>query len=257
MADRVKKYDVSYQANFNILGRDTTIYIRTGLLEPDGTNVKWIHDHIATEVHIAKVGTRAFTIGNTEYKLKPGDLFVIPAKTPHFRSYDSFDTDVRGFLTTTPVEKVIHTHLDDYVCDRFFESIDEYLETGNLFSMSLVLPMIFSKFTPNPPIVAEEMNNIEFQIDDFIHRNFRADTTLEDLAEYLHLSPKQANRYVQMYRGTSFKQALNEYRVMITDNMLASKRATLTEISDHILGYQSYSGFWKMYSKIKAKSHHN
>jgi len=98
------------------------------------------------------------------------------------------------------------------------------------------------------------MDDIKFKIDDFISRNFHADTTLEDLAEYLHLSPKQANRYVQKYLGMSFKQALNSFRAMITDNMLASKRATLTEISERVLGYQSYSGFWKMYSKATGKT---
>ena len=41
---------------------------------------------------------------------------------------------------------------------------------------------------------------------------------------------------------------------MIADNMLASKRATLTEIAEKVLGYQSYSGFWKMYSKATGKT---
>lgn len=242
-------YKPTYQADFNISGFNIAFYFSKGFLEQTSYSANWVHKHPETEIHIGKSGIRYFMIGSDEYILNPGDILAIPANVLHYYKCDTNDTDSRSFLVDIPIEVPFHSTLDGFVCNEFFKSIDEFRETGNLFSLGTILPFICSKFIKKPYIPVVETENIKLLINNFMARNFQADISLDDLADHLHLSPKQTNRLVQKHFGMTFKQALNELRAIITHNMLISRKNTLSEIAEQVLQYQSYSGFWKMYTK--------
>ena len=243
------KHNQIYQADFNISGFNVPFHFCNELLEQITHGINWVHKHGETEIQIGKSGTRTFIIQNKEYVVGPGDVLVVPPNTLHYAKTDMSDTDVRSFMIEIPTETPVHFHLDDFICNEFFKSIDEYLETGNLFSMIALLPFICIHFIDKPVITATGTKNPKVLINSFMANNFHSDITLNDLAEHLHLSPRQTSRIINKYYGTSFKQLLNELRAQITLNMLASKKSTITKISEDVLDYQSYSSFKKMYLK--------
>ena len=91
----------------------------------------------------------------------------------------------------------------------------------------------------------------EFIIYEFFENRYNEDVTVFDLARELNLSEKQTSRLVEMYIGVGFSKALTNYRLNAAKQLLTSDKSLTMSTVAELVGYRSYSGFWKAFKKAK------
>ena len=89
-----------------------------------------------------------------------------------------------------------------------------------------------------------DIKDREFLMHEFLERSYASEVSLSDLAKELNLSEKQTERVVKEITGNTFRQEIKKRRMEWAKQLLADGGLTLEEVS-HMVGYKSYSGFWK------------
>jgi len=77
---------------------------------------------------------------------------------------------------------------------------------------------------------------------------YNKDITLDDVAQKLKLSPKQTARLIVESTGNSFRQEIPRLRIEAAQHLMESEDLTLEEVAE-LVGYSSYSSFWKAYHR--------
>lgn len=94
-------------------------------------------------------------------------------------------------------------------------------------------------------------------IEDYIATNYKsADVSLHTLADTLHLSDRQTERLCSKIFGASFSAMLARQRMTVAEALINENKHSLSEISE-LVGYNSYTGFYKSYKKFYNKSPKN
>ena len=92
-----------------------------------------------------------------------------------------------------------------------------------------------------------------FILREYISYNADKNISLESLAEALCVSKKQAERLMQKHIGRTFLEELTDTRMKLAEQYRAmDENMPLTKIAS-LVGYQSYSGFYKAYKKYKQE----
>ena len=95
------------------------------------------------------------------------------------------------------------------------------------------------------------VTNREFIIHEFFENRYSEDVTVLDLARELNLSKKQTARLVKKYMGTGFSVALTRYRLDAAKQLLiCDESLSMADVAE-LVGYRSYSGFWKAFKNAK------
>ena len=90
-----------------------------------------------------------------------------------------------------------------------------------------------------------------FIIREYIGYNYAKPITLEHIAKELCVSKKQAERLIERYTGKTFLELLTSERMRAAEQYLSlDEHIPLTKIAP-LVGYQSYSGFYKAYKKYR------
>lgn len=84
-------------------------------------------------------------------------------------------------------------------------------------------------------------------LDNIISEYYMEDWTIEKIAGYMQLSPKQASRIITKLTGLSFADNLLRQRMSIAKKMLESDTA-VSNVAE-MTGYKSYNGFLKAFKK--------
>ena len=95
---------------------------------------------------------------------------------------------------------------------------------------------------------ADEANNRQIQIEEYMLAHFAEPLTEEDLAEEMHLSKRQVSRILQRLFGKSFRQMLIDIRLSRAAQLLSETDMPLEEIAAAV-GYTSLSGFYTAFRK--------
>ena len=85
-------------------------------------------------------------------------------------------------------------------------------------------------------------------IDQFIRNNYQRKTSIEELANYIHLGVRQTRRELIKHYGIGYTEVINLYRIKKAKQMLLN-----CEKIDHIadmLGFDSVSGFRKAFQRV-------
>lgn len=95
---------------------------------------------------------------------------------------------------------------------------------------------------------ADEANNRQLQIEEYMLAHFAEPLTEEDLAEEMHLSKRQVSRILRQLFGKSFRQMLIDIRLSRAAQLLADTDMPLEELAAAV-GYTSLSGFYTAFRK--------
>lgn len=95
---------------------------------------------------------------------------------------------------------------------------------------------------------ADEANNRQLQIEEYMLAHFAEPLTEEDLAEEMHLSKRQVSRILRQLFGKSFRQMLIDIRLSRAAQLLADTDMSLEELAAAV-GYTSLSGFYTAFRK--------
>ncbi len=79
--------------------------------------------------------------------------------------------------------------------------------------------------------------------------NLNEEIRLENLADYLALSPKQTTRVLRKEYGKTFSTLLSEFRIQNAKNLLRNTNVSVEKISE-MVGYETLSGFIHTFKRI-------
>lgn len=87
-------------------------------------------------------------------------------------------------------------------------------------------------------------------MDEYFTHCYRQSTSLQDLANQLHLSVSQTQRMIKNHYGVSFREKLIQTRIDAAKRFLRDTALSLETIAEQV-GYHSYNGFFEtFYSKV-------
>ena len=184
--------------------------------------------------------------------LSKGDAFIIPEHKLH--AFEDYDDNIRhtAFLIESNCDKIRIIKEDIRLLSLFFSEIDECEKTGNYAKIASYMTIVCCDLLPDSSLEARNITDHAFLINDFFSMNYTRDAALSDLAAELHFSEKQTERLVLAHTGTTFKKAMIAYRMSVANHLANTTDMPFSEIAKTV-GYSSYNGFRKAYSKYCGK----
>lgn len=242
------------------------------------------HWHPALEIIMPLENGYTVIVGQNEYILKPGDIFIIPAGELHHLIAPSsgtrliflFDvsmlTKIKGFSYLTPYlsQPIIINKQDcgsiydkeafllTQMCNDYFsqDSFRELLIYSHLLEFFVNLG--------NFKISIENINNIEGlnmfkqkylieklnKVFDFLDEHYMDPITLEMVSDIAGFSKYHFSRLFKQCSGYNFYDYLCYLRIKSAENLLIHPGVTITEIALQS-GFSSLSTFNRIFKKIK------
>ncbi len=206
------------------------------------TRIHWL-------IHFVESGFGVFKIGNREYAIGPGEIFVIP---PYVETYYEADSENPwsyiwiGFTTS----KELPLKLPDVIhCPKavqLFNSMKNALsfKNGRSAFLSSKLWEFFSLLLEN------EKSNTSY-IDkalDCMHSEYMYDLTIQQLATRLGLDHSYFSAVFKEKMGLSPKQYLFNYRMDIAVSLMLEKDVSIS-VAAYSVGYTDIYNFSKMFKK--------
>lgn len=200
-------------------------------------------------IHFIESGFGIFRIGNKEYSVGPGEMFVIP---PYVETYYEADKTKPwsyvwiGFTT----EKELPLELPDVIhCPkalRIFNSMKSAsdLENGRSAFLSSKLWELFS-------VLLENEKHSTSYVDralDCIHSEYMYDLTIEKLAARLVIDHSYFSAIFKRKMGVSPKQYLFNYRMNAAVSLMLEK-GTSVSVAAYSVGYTDVCNFSKMFKR--------
>lgn len=227
------------------------------------------HSHGEYELHIVLSGKAQLEVGKEHYQLHAGDAMVIApgvyhtAKTeqgqierfsmqilvPDGPLAEKMEREVQGCRVFSATKS-----LCQLCSDYYYETsaVNPYrLERQNAL-LTLLLIGIFRELGAGQTVQNEEAATSPLQrkilIDTFFGVNFSTDAKLEDLAEELHISPRQLSRFLLKHYGMNYRELLIRARMDQAAWLLRTTDQTVPHIAGQV-GYRSDSAFYKVFFK--------
>ncbi len=212
------------------------------------------HGTKTIEINYVRNGYGKVIIDNNEYQVKGGSYIVIP----EFVSYSIIPTepidlysiyllidDKTGYKEYLPLLKKYFVGNDNSLLVMDFDDLYNELRTLKFGYNEIVVSdfkKIIVKLLRNEKIQGErlshwEADSLQFEIENIITTEFKT-ITLNDLAERLHLSVRELQRYLSKNYKKSFNELKTEAKMNFASNKILYSNAKLTELYDQV-GYTS------------------
>lgn len=243
----MEKLGMHYESEIRIGKENRKLFLRDAFFK-NVILLGNLHSHRYTEILTIVGGNTKYRVGNEVYDIYDGESVAIPAGVLHYCTqadksviHSSFQID----LTITSFRKCT---IPKNILDAFLEASKRDVSEVNHLKIAGYIQIMIAELIPELSTRVTPMMDTAFIIHEFFSKCYNHDLKLSDLAELLHLSEKQTARLVEIHTGKTFKQALIAQRMNIAKHLIALGEMSFSEIGEH-LGYQSYGGFYKAYTK--------
>ncbi len=202
-----------------------------------------IHKHGYPEIHVILSGSVQYVFENKTYTLSESEVIIIPENIYHSVNYINNATTFT-YQTMDSYKKIKTIRLPQEFCKNFHSCIKE--NKGFMHYITFISDELFENTSADviPP-------DYSYIIAEFFSENYNKDIHIEDLAQRLSLCSMQAQRVIKKHTGKTFLENLTFYRMTVARQLM--KTLPLNEVAS-LIGYKSYSGFWKAYQKYKSKT---
>ena len=95
--------------------------------------------------------------------------------------------------------------------------------------------------------------NTAILIDQYIHRNYMHDVSIEDAAAFFYMTPRSINRLLQQYLGISFQRMLMMERLSRAKVFLIKTDASIEEITE-MVGLKSTGSLYRLFRENEGMS---
>ena len=218
------------------------IFMQPGFF-PRVIGVAKTHKHSYTEVHVVQSGAVTYLVDNKRFVLRVGEGLAIPEKLYHRCLERTEDACSSSFLidraTNIPQRFSIHEDLTK----AYFEELSFCEKTEDFSRMVSYISLLLAEVFPEK-LSAKAIEDYNFLIHDYLTTHSAEDISVSDLADALHLSPRQTERLIKEYTGNTFRKELTEVRLLAAKYLLESTDMSAEEIATQV-GYRSYTGFWR------------
>ncbi len=223
-------------------------------------SMKSSHSHYWYELFYLKQGTCIFTIEDTVWRLKAGDVVIIAPDIPHSTAYEGDSIHVRVCMEASP--EYLEPILKNRGTNQLFESILQKVthpQQSTVEHLERLLQQIpneqFDSDDFSPIMIANHVveiitlltrdfhqvqslalrrqfndNTIQLAIY-YIEKNYSKKITLEDIADNYHLNASYFSKKFKNACGVGFKEYLTNIRIMNSEKLLLETRKTITEIA--------------------------
>ena len=227
------------------------IFLQDGLYSDLPPTTKQ-HKHNFDEMHLIANGSAQLIVENKMYHIESGNILIIPKGV--FHSFASVEPNVfhTAFQIECDMDEFSICNIGSDIILKFSEEVEYGKTPGNYLKISAYISLFLSYFFNEQELSAKSVDDYGFLIQEFFSAYYSENLHLSDLADFLHLSERQAERLVIEHTGNTFRNELASIRINIAKNLLKSSSMTLLEISQYV-GYKSYAGFWKAMKKYNIK----
>lgn len=241
------------EIKLNLFNRNVEVFLHDSFFTDDVSS-SIFHYHSYAEVHFTISGECSIYTENQRLRSSEGVVTVIPRGLVHMFTTDSPSTiGHKAFLINSPIDKVIQKQVPKEELLKLNEELEEYKQSGD-FGRAAISIAYLCKDILHPKIEITDVDNREFIINEFFANRYAENVTLSDLAEELGISTKQTSRLIKTYTGESYSQIIQRKRLeAVTLLLKTNANYPLKEIVS-MVGYGSYSGFWKAYQKAKSEN---
>lgn len=145
-----------------------------------------------------------------------------------------------------------HMQEDTYYMYSIQQMVDCYPDFD-----SLIDNLCNQIMDPNPyPLDNVQITNLNFiRIMEFLNRNYCANISTNDLAEYVHLNPGYLSKIFKQETGTTITKYINNLRILKAKQMLNIGNYSISEIAAET-GFNDYFYFLKTFKKITGMTPH-
>jgi len=226
------------------------------------------HCNAEYELHVILNGTSVVDVEDKQYEVKEKQAILIAPgiyhkPCMHMKDFERFSLSFT--IGEGPLLAALEKKVPECLC--FYPS-EEFLEYCNLFIQECIysrpskevakkalaallmitllrnLQLIKNDTHENKMIIEKERTAV---IDNFFERNFMLKNGCASLADQLHLSTRQLNRYLKDNYGMGFQEKLIQTRMDQTALLLRSTNKQVQEIME-LVGYNSITAFYKAFS---------
>lgn len=200
-------------------------------------------------IHFVVSGWGHYRIGNREYRVSPGEMFVVPPYEETYYEADAvhpwsyiwigFTTDEAlpvALPDTLRCPEALGIFQEMKNCEAFSEGRSAYLNARlwDLFALLL------GKEAPQDDYVQKAL--------DFIHSEYMNEITVEKIASLLTLDRTYFSVLFKKKTGLSPKQYLLDYRMSVAASLLTEKKVSVSLAASSV-GYQDIYTFSKMFKR--------
>lgn len=240
------------------------------------------HYHLFCECHFIKTGemlletpTQAFTLRENTFLVIPPNvrhackavsdvsermIFYLVISKNNVNTEDTFSTYEPLFFSNNPyIHENATTMFDSALQYAQFETSSKFLfklKLKNLFEL-LFIRLLEQNIVLTPSEKEKEPSGskeeLKHKIADFVLDNFLLYARLEDLANRLHLSPRQTDRILKQLFNKNFQEIKTSKRVETAKLLMENPANSLKTISE-MVGYGSYTGFYETFKNYTGMS---
>ena len=230
------------------------------------------HYHPCFEFHYIERGESSYLCGNKTTEASTGTLLIIPPRMYHKELSSS--VDARKMTLTIDISRpskaaeadcdfynafsgggVLSVSVKDSLLEEELLKLKRLSMTGDsdfitrekmralAHTFTVDLYHLLSKEAPSKTELSKDAAiTREYEIDTFMALNFMSNSSRDELAEKLHVSPRQLHRIIKKSYGKSYREKLLEIRLEIAVNFLRDTDKSIAEISEE-LGYSNSASF--------------
>ena len=264
-----KEFSSSLLTAMNKIGDKSNISLKRKTI----TNPTGIHTHDFYEIEIVLNGNGTHILNGKSYSFKQGNIYILsPLDFHQIKPTGEIELYTVMFRENMLSQDFILTLLESKNRILFFDehdfkeitSICHILETENnkqekytqkilKSSLESLLFILLRKMEQIPTGNSENQNN---DINDavlYMHRHFKENPTLTEVAATAHLNPKYFSQKFKKITGKNFVEYITDIKLSYAKNLLLSEKMTVTEIC-FTSGFNSVSNFMKAFKQNTGHS---
>ncbi|MBR2930116.1 MAG: helix-turn-helix transcriptional regulator [Clostridia bacterium] len=225
----------------------TKVFLQNGFYDKKLVT-KRMHRHNYAEVHLILGEDMKYRVGDEVLEVRSGSMLVIPSGVFHAGVGDVDGGEQTAFQIDAPVEDFEVLDVGQALLSEFSCEIDRCRESGDHTGVCAFITILCRSFLCGEGIEVNRIGDYRFLIHEFFSNRYGEGVMLSDLADFLHLSERQAERLVLEYTGDGFRDHLTKTRIAMARRLLCSSDMSLSEVASYV-GYRTYAGFWKAMKK--------
>ncbi len=246
-------------------------------------NESW-HSHRSNEIHFMMDGENDIYYNDGHITLSKGDAVIIPGGVMHklanssgcdYERYvlsysitETYREDAANLKKAMLVNRISQFELTDEIKD-ILQNCSLEMEMRKLAYVSVIkcnvmeLLILTARelsghpkeiFMPDEDIFKVTYNTKSaHDIEAYIKANAERNTSISDIAEYMHLSCRHVQRLVNAEYGCSTKQMIDNARMMCAEKYLKESQFSIKQIA-LLMGFNSTQSFCRFFRKNNGQS---
>ncbi len=235
-----------------------------------------LHMHNNYEIYCFVSGKASYMVEGNIYDLRPGTVIIMRRSETHklivngSERYERFSINFNPellreqgapnelFIPFTKralgeknlyrVEDVEHCRLLDMILKMYAECEMLSVENSLYINLCSMLSSIAAAFEHYPEdMTYSSQRDMDRELLNYINDNITRELSVEQISEYVHLSPTQLGRRFRELTGTTIYQYIISKRLILAQRQIA-KGMSATQAAE-VCGFGDYSCFYRMYKK--------